>query len=644
MSDAASLQHDPATTPSSWGRGRPRRGPGAPRGPSGSEYWRSLDELAETPSFQEFLRKEFPRQAAPLEASLDRRDFLKLLGASLALGGLTACARPPAARDERSCRTSRRPSIACRVSRRSTRPRCSTAATPRACWPRATKGARRTSRATPTTPPASARSTPIGSAAVLSLYDPDRSQQLAEGGQARSWPQFADALGTALAALPDGSGCAPDRDGHVADAGGRDRRAARGAPGRPPPPVGPAARRRRGRRFARRLRRRRRRRRAGLRLQPRRRRGLVRRRLHEHRSRPAPVRQGLRAPAPRAERRGLHEPAVDGGDHTHPHRLRSPTTARRSRPPTSRRSPPGSRARSASPTPAADLPARVERAWADALVADLQEARGRSAVVAGSDQPAVVHALAHALNHALDNVGATVRYVAHPRPRPPTTATTWRRSPPTCGRRRRRARDPGRQPGVHGPAELDFAAALARARSASTSANTSTRPVAPPRGTCRAPTPSRRGATRARSTAPSRIQQPLFAPFYGGRSDLEVLQALLGRADRSGYDVIREAWQARVSGDFDAFWRRALYRGVLEGTRRPVGRGGAPADRPAAAARQPTWTLHFQLDYGSSTAATPTTAGSRSSRPVLQADLGQRRHPRARSPRSASASGRTTGS
>jgi molybdopterin-containing oxidoreductase family iron-sulfur binding subunit len=65
-------------------------------GESGERYWRSLDELADTVEFQEFLRKEFPRQAAPLEASLDRRDFLKFLGASLALGGLTACARPPA--------------------------------------------------------------------------------------------------------------------------------------------------------------------------------------------------------------------------------------------------------------------------------------------------------------------------------------------------------------------------------------------------------------------------------------------------------------------------------------------------------------------------------------------------------------------
>ncbi|HLM46091.1 MAG TPA: molybdopterin oxidoreductase, partial [Myxococcaceae bacterium] len=52
--------------------------------------------------------------------------------------------------------------------------------------------------------------------------------------------------------------------------------------------------------------------------------------------------------------------------------------------------------------------------WVDAVAADLRAAGGRSAVIAGERQPAVVHALAAALNTALGNVGATVRYVASP--------------------------------------------------------------------------------------------------------------------------------------------------------------------------------------------------------------------------------------
>lgn len=53
----------------------------------GPAYWRSIDQLAETEEFKLFLQREFPRQAAPIEGSFERRDFLKLLGASMASPG-----------------------------------------------------------------------------------------------------------------------------------------------------------------------------------------------------------------------------------------------------------------------------------------------------------------------------------------------------------------------------------------------------------------------------------------------------------------------------------------------------------------------------------------------------------------------------
>jgi molybdopterin-containing oxidoreductase family iron-sulfur binding subunit len=59
-------------------------------GKTGKTYWRSLSELAESEDFEQLVRQEFPRQAGLLD-SLNRRDFLKVLGASLALAGLTAC-------------------------------------------------------------------------------------------------------------------------------------------------------------------------------------------------------------------------------------------------------------------------------------------------------------------------------------------------------------------------------------------------------------------------------------------------------------------------------------------------------------------------------------------------------------------------
>ncbi|HXV96989.1 MAG TPA: TAT-variant-translocated molybdopterin oxidoreductase, partial [Anaerolineae bacterium] len=61
----------------------------------GRHYWRSLEELANTAEFQDFLHREFPRQASEWTDSLSRRNFLKLMGASLALAGLTSCSSQP---------------------------------------------------------------------------------------------------------------------------------------------------------------------------------------------------------------------------------------------------------------------------------------------------------------------------------------------------------------------------------------------------------------------------------------------------------------------------------------------------------------------------------------------------------------------
>src|SRR2546429_8393532 len=64
---------------------------------TGKKYWRSLGELSDTPEFREWLEREFPAGAAELNGNeWSRRDFLKLMGASMALAGvgLTSCRRP----------------------------------------------------------------------------------------------------------------------------------------------------------------------------------------------------------------------------------------------------------------------------------------------------------------------------------------------------------------------------------------------------------------------------------------------------------------------------------------------------------------------------------------------------------------------
>jgi len=61
----------------------------------GPKYWRTLDELAQTPEFEEMLHREFPKHASEWEDKSSRRDFLKIMGASMALAGLSACTKQP---------------------------------------------------------------------------------------------------------------------------------------------------------------------------------------------------------------------------------------------------------------------------------------------------------------------------------------------------------------------------------------------------------------------------------------------------------------------------------------------------------------------------------------------------------------------
>src|SRR5258708_2262631 len=62
---------------------------------SGKTYWRSLEELADSPVFEEFVQREFPQAAEEWNDPVERRTFLKLMGASLALAGVSGCVIQP---------------------------------------------------------------------------------------------------------------------------------------------------------------------------------------------------------------------------------------------------------------------------------------------------------------------------------------------------------------------------------------------------------------------------------------------------------------------------------------------------------------------------------------------------------------------
>src|SRR5688572_3662714 len=63
---------------------------------SGKNYWRSVEEYFDAPEFAEFVSREYPQHAEEWSDSFSRRNFIKIMGASLALAGLSGCVIQPA--------------------------------------------------------------------------------------------------------------------------------------------------------------------------------------------------------------------------------------------------------------------------------------------------------------------------------------------------------------------------------------------------------------------------------------------------------------------------------------------------------------------------------------------------------------------
>jgi MoCo/4Fe-4S cofactor protein with predicted Tat translocation signal len=73
--------------------------PPCPEHESGPKYWRSLDQLADTPEFRRWVEREFPSGASELTDPVTRRHFMKIMSASFLLAGLglSGCRRPESA-------------------------------------------------------------------------------------------------------------------------------------------------------------------------------------------------------------------------------------------------------------------------------------------------------------------------------------------------------------------------------------------------------------------------------------------------------------------------------------------------------------------------------------------------------------------
>src|SRR5436190_483002 len=165
------------------------------RAQHGSGYWRSLDELARNEQFARFLHREFPERASEWLAGFSRRGFLKMLGASLALAGLTACTRQPV---ERIVPYIRQPEeiIPGQPLFFATAMTLNGYAT--GLLVESHEGHPTKIEGNPLHPMSLGASNVFHQASLLDLYDPDRSKALTNGLDVATWEQFVSTLNDQL--------------------------------------------------------------------------------------------------------------------------------------------------------------------------------------------------------------------------------------------------------------------------------------------------------------------------------------------------------------------------------------------------------------------------------------------------------------
>ena len=542
------------------------------QGTGGREYWRSLDDLAATPEFRDLLDREFPRQALGWSDDENpgegRRNFLKLMGASLALAGLTACTRQPT---EHIVPYVRQPEELIPG-----RPLFfATAATlggiANGVLVESHEGRPTKIEGNPEHPATLGACDIFSQASVLQLYDPDRAQAATLNGEILGWSEFFTAFRGQLAAQKskDGAGIRILTETVTSPTMAAQFKAIRklypAAKWHQWEPAGPHSARaaaidtfgqpvntyydltkanvivsldsdflasgagslRYARQFA--LRRRVVDNRAGM------------NRLYVVEPNPTPT--GARAD---------HRMSLRAGD------IEEFTWAL------------------ATAAQVAEGPKKSENhdiyQWTGVIGADLLRNKGACVVIPGEHQPPMVHALAHVMNTHLGNVGQTVFYTDPIEANPVDQLASLQDL----------AKDLdagavdlllilGGNPVFTAPVELGLRERIQKAalRAHLSLYEDETSAV------CQWSLPETHyletwGDARAFDGTVS-IQQPLIQPLWGGRSAYEILQALTESPVTKPYDIVKGYWATEHQGaDFEAWWRRAVHDGVVPGTALPA--------------------------------------------------------------------------
>ena len=170
---------------------------------NGPQYWRSLEAVAETPEFQEFLHREFPANASEWNDPVGRRGFLKLMGASLALAGVTGCTRQP---DELIVPYVRMPEDVVPGKPLFFATAMSLGGVATGLLVESHEGRPTKIEGNPDHPATRGGTDVFAQASILTLYDPDRSNTITELGGIRPWSGFVAAIRGALSAQAPSKG------------------------------------------------------------------------------------------------------------------------------------------------------------------------------------------------------------------------------------------------------------------------------------------------------------------------------------------------------------------------------------------------------------------------------------------------------
>ncbi len=161
----------------------------------GKDYWRSLEERAASPEFERWLHGEFPVAAEVAGDELGRRDFLRLMGASMALAGLGACTKQPI---EKIVPYVKQPEELVPGKPLHFATATTLGGYAQGIIVRSNEGRPTKIEGNPDHPASLGATSIWAQGDLLDLYDPDRAQAINKGGEVGTWDDFLQQLTQSL--------------------------------------------------------------------------------------------------------------------------------------------------------------------------------------------------------------------------------------------------------------------------------------------------------------------------------------------------------------------------------------------------------------------------------------------------------------